>query len=97
MDSGSARSRCAAKTSGPDGAKPRGKLLTHLQAADCPSETVCPPAANRAAVANPTGEDASVIATALAWLTADTRDPGFARLSWVGDMAVARKQRDTSV
>src|ERR1700733_11605553 len=108
MEGGSARSRCAANTAAPPDRR-RAANSSQMCVRRPPINTRCPPAANRAAGDKPPGDEASVMPTVLDSLTTDADQSRSARLNsgghlprlglekpWPGNMAVARKQRDTS-
>src|ERR1700753_175436 len=108
MEIGSVRSRWAANTAAPPDRR-RAANSSQTCVRRPPINTRCPPAANRAAVAKPTGDEASVMTTVLDSLTTDADQSRSAQLNsggqlprvgpeipWPGNMAVTRKQRDTS-
>src|ERR1700743_482334 len=108
MDSGAARSKWAANTAAPPDRR-RAANSSQMWVRRAPISTRCPPAANRAAVAKPTGEEASVTTTVLDSLTTGAGQSRSAQLNsggrlpragpenpGPGNMAVTRKQRDTS-
>src|ERR1700722_17578101 len=108
IESGSVRSRWAANTAAPPDRRSAANS-SQMWVRRPPINTRCPLVANRAAVAKPTGDEASVMKTVLDPRRTDAYQSRSARLNsggrlprvgpgklWPGNMAVTRKQRDTS-